>query len=182
MADQVLNQILRICQRVLTRSLRRTLRRASRPGRPTAARRSQQLRSGDAAGRSYPGDYRGCPQILYEPFDDDVADPGEIVWTWVPFEEDHSQGKDRPALIIGRDHHWLLALQVSSQSHDRDFEASQNRHWVGIGTGEWDSQRRPSDVRVDRVIRIDPGQVRRIGSVLSRDRFNEVARQVERHC
>ena len=39
----------------------------------------------------------------YSPSLDGDADPGEIVWTWVPFEEDHSQGKDRPVLLVGRD-------------------------------------------------------------------------------
>ena len=35
-----------------------------------------------------------------------------------------------------------------------------------IGTGEWDAQRRPSVVRADRVLRIAPSQVRRIGAQL----------------
>jgi len=37
-----------------------------------------------------------CPNL------DGDADPGEIVWTWVPFEDDPSQGKDRPVVVIGR--------------------------------------------------------------------------------
>ena len=38
----------------------------------------------------------------YEPEADGQPDPGEVVWGWVPFEEDPSQGKDRPVLLIGR--------------------------------------------------------------------------------
>ena len=32
---------------------------------------------------------------------DGDADPGEVVWTWVPYQEDSSVGKDRPAVVIG---------------------------------------------------------------------------------
>ena len=38
----------------------------------------------------------------YEPEADGQPDPGEVVLGWVPFEEDPSQGKDRPVLLIGR--------------------------------------------------------------------------------
>ena len=52
------------------------------------------------------------------------------------------------------------------------------RRWVDIGAGDWDRQRRPSEVRVDRVIRVDPAAVRREGSVLPRRQFDDVARAV----
>lgn len=115
-----------------------------------------------------------------------MADPGEVVWTWVPYEEDHRQGKDRPVLIIGRDPGrpvWLLGLQLTSQDHDRDAEqeARAGRYWVDIGSGGWDSQGRPSEARVNRIIRIDPAKVRRISVSLSEDRFAEVAEAVARH-
>ena len=48
--------------------------------------------------------------MTYAARPDGRPDPGEIVWTWVPFEEDHTQGKDRPVLLIGRDGRWLLGL------------------------------------------------------------------------
>ena len=38
-----------------------------------------------------------------EPEQDGEADPGEVVWAWVPFEDDPGQGKDRPVLVIARD-------------------------------------------------------------------------------
>ena len=37
----------------------------------------------------------------YQPIMDGDADPGEVVWTWVPYQEDASVGKDRPAVVIG---------------------------------------------------------------------------------
>lgn len=99
------------------------------------------------------------------------------MWTWVPFEEDHSQGKDRPVLLVGHDGPWLLALQLTSRDHDRDEDQERRagRLWVDIGSGAWDSRGRPSEVRVNRVIRVAPDAVRREGAVLPRDRFDEVA-------
>jgi len=111
-----------------------------------------------------------------------VADPGEIVWTWVPFEEDHTQGKDRPVLVIGRDGPWLLALPLTSKDHDRDAaqEARAGRHWADIGSGAWDPRGRSSEVRVDRILRVAPDRVRREGSVLDKGRFSQVAAAVRR--
>ena len=133
---------------------------------------------------AYPGDFRGTPEIRYEPNpgNGDVADPGEIVWAWVPFEEDHSQGKDRPVLVIGRDGPWLLALPMTSRDHDRDAvqEAHDGRHWADIGSGPWDNRGRASEVRVDRILRINPAGVRRAGAVLDEGHFTQVAAAVRR--
>lgn len=131
----------------------------------------------------YPGDYRGLPELSYAPRSDRFADPGEVVWGWVPYEEDHSQGKDRPVLVIGRDGGWLLCLQLTSQDHDLDArqEAANGRYWVDVGVGSWDRQGRPSEARVDRIIRLDPEQVRRNGGRLTQARFNDVARGVRRY-
>ena len=38
--------------------------------------------------------------IAYAPKPDGRPDPGEVVWTWVPYEDDPSQGKDRPVLLV----------------------------------------------------------------------------------
>ncbi len=116
-------------------------------------------------------------RATYSPRADGAPDPGEIVWTWVPYEEDHSRGKDRPVLLVGRDGPWLLGLQLTSQDHDRDAvqEARHGRSWMDIGSGPWDARRRPSEVRLDRVLRVDPGTVRREGAVLDRGTFERVA-------
>ena len=39
-------------------------------------------------------------RVAYNPRTDGKPDPGEVVWAWVPYEEDASQGKDRPVLLI----------------------------------------------------------------------------------
>ena len=171
-----------------------TLRsRLSRLWRPVAARPDAPVRTPkpvDRAGSAdrrpagpppargaYPGDFGGVPDLTYAPKPDGRPDPGEIVWTWVPYEEDHQQGKDRPVLLVGHDGEWLLALMLTSKDHDRDAadEARYGRYWTDIGTGRWDAQGRPSEVRVDRIIRVDPTAVRREGAVLDRVRFDHVA-------
>ncbi len=121
------------------------------------------------------GGRRDRPTAVYDPRDDDRADPGEIVWGWVPFEDDPARGKDRPVLIIGRDGADLLGLYLSSQDHDRDAdEARHGRYWMDIGRGAWDPRGRPSEVRLDRVVRLSPGGVRRIGAALDRATFDRV--------
>ncbi|MFD2674245.1 type II toxin-antitoxin system PemK/MazF family toxin [Gulosibacter bifidus] len=151
---------------------------ASRPARPGA---SAPQHPGPTS--AYPGDFRGTPQFEYAPNPNGEANPGEIVWTWVPYEEDHSQGKDRPVLIIGRDARWFLALQLTSKDHDVDAkqEARAGRYWQDIGTGPWDKQGRPSEVRVNRIIRVAPDAVRREGAVLDRATFDQVANAVRKH-
>ena len=39
-------------------------------------------------------------KLVYAPDLDGRADPGEIVWTWVVYEDDPSRGKDRPVLVV----------------------------------------------------------------------------------
>jgi hypothetical protein len=127
-------------------------------------------------------DHAGPVRLEYRPQQDGKPDPGEIVWAWVPFEEGDGRGKDRPVLVVGRDGDGLLALMMTSKDHDRDAadEARHGRHWVDIGSGPWDRQGRPSEVRVDRVLRIDPADVRREGATLDRERFDAVAAEVHR--
>ena len=132
---------------------------------------------GRAGVGGYPGDFTGSVVPRYDPHPDGLADPGEVVWGWVPYEEDHGRGKDRPVLIIGRDGEYLLGLMLTSKDHDRDAadEARHGRHWLDVGSGGWDGQGRPSEVRLDRVIRLRPDAVRREGAALSRPVFDQVS-------
>ncbi|GAA4701176.1 PemK-like, MazF-like toxin of type II toxin-antitoxin system [Promicromonospora umidemergens] len=146
------------------------------PGtRPAGRRTSQGQEVPDT--ESYPGDFEGRVTPVYRPELDGEPDPGEVVWSWVPYEEDHSQGKDRPVLLVGNDGPWLLALQLTSQDHDRDAEQENRagRRWMDIGTGAWDRSGRPSEVRLNRVIRIHPDAVRREGAILDKAVFDQVA-------
>ncbi|SYZ34568.1 type II toxin-antitoxin system PemK/MazF family toxin [Propionibacterium australiense] len=194
--NQVWGALGRIARDVLRTSLREAEKKARRDARRPSgvslhdARGQDHSRHSDAGGRpaphptkNYPGDYTRKPTLTYDPHPDRMADPGEVVWTWVPFEENYALGKDRPVLIIGRDDDWLLGLMLSSKDHDdraRD-EHLEGRWWCNIGSGEWDQQGRESEVRTDRIIRVAPGNVRRLAGRLDKERFDLVASEVEEH-
>ena len=131
---------------------------------------------------AYAGDFTGRARVVYAPKQDGRPVPGEVVWAWVPFEEDHSRGKDRPVLVIARRRGRLLGLMLSSKDHDLDHarEARHGRYWLDVGAGDWDPQGRPSEVRLDRVLVLDPTTVRREGGALDRARFDQVAAGVRR--
>jgi hypothetical protein len=140
------------------------------------------LRRRRTGGAAYAGDFTGVASLEYAPVADDRPDPGEVVWAWVPYEEDPRRGKDRPALVVGRDGEHLLAFMLTSKDHDRDkaAEARHGRHWVDLGAGAWDGTGRPSEVRVDRVLRLDATAVRRVGAVLDRPRYDAVTGEARR--
>jgi hypothetical protein len=119
--------------------------------------------------RTVPTERRGR-HLAYAPRLDGDADPGEIVWTWVRYEDDPGRGKDRPVLVVGRDGRTLLGLMLSSRS-ERDGQ----RNWLSLGPGAWGRERRPSWIRLDRVLEVDEDGIRREGAVLDRDRFERVA-------
>ncbi|WGX98401.1 type II toxin-antitoxin system PemK/MazF family toxin [Nocardioides sp. L-11A] len=121
------------------------------------------------------------PDGSYAPVTDGRPDPGEVVWAWVPYEDDPRQGKDRPVLVIGtatdRDGGELLhCLVMTSKDHDRDEaqEAAAGRYWMDIGTGAWDPRGRPSEVRLNRLLVLDPHDVRREGAALDPGIYAEV--------
>ena len=119
----------------------------------------------------------------YEPVQDGEPDPGEVVWAWVPFEDDPDRGKDRPVLVIGRDGSELICLQLTSKDHDRDAEdeARYGRYWMDVGSGDWDRDGRPSEVRLDRLLRMSESAVRREGAALPEATFDEVVTAADRH-
>lgn len=160
--------------------------------RPTLADRFRRFFSPGTRSRANTGDEsRPNPQpeprpdavtVAYRPERDGEPDPGEVVWGWVPFEEDPSRGKDRPVLVLAKDgSHWLC-LMLTSKDHDRDAsrEAAAQRFWMDVGTGGWDSQRRPSEVRLDRLIRIPDDAIRREGAALPAEVFGRVVTRAQR--
>lgn len=158
-------------------SPKRPSRSASSPTRGPAPKSQPRPGAAPAAGRlPYPGDFTGTTAVRYAPRPDGAADPGEIVWTWVPYEEDYSQGKDRPVLLVGREGRWLLGLMLTSKDHSGD--ARSGRDYVDIGTGAWDRQGRPSEIKMDRILRVDPAAMRREGAVLDAKRFAAVAAEL----
>lgn len=115
----------------------------------------------------------GQVRTEYSPAHDGDPDPGEIVWTWVPYEENDGRGKDRPVLVVAREAAGtFLAVQLSSKRHDGD------REWVPIGSGPWDRSGRDSWVDVDRVLRLHEKGMRREACALDRMRFNSVVHRL----
>ncbi len=131
--------------------------RRNRSGRPAGVRRAD------------------GPQVAYAPDRDGDPDPGEVVWAWVPYEDDPQQGKDRPVLVIGHDGDRLLAVPLSSKDPSRKRDAHE---WVEVGIGGWDREQRPSFANADRVLRYAPADVRREGAALPRARFDAVVAKV----
>ena len=140
----------------VTAAVARVVRRATPDGARVALRRQV-----DAVRRR---------TLTYAPQPDGRADPGEVVWAWVAYEDDPRQGKDRPVLVVGRDGATVFGLMLSSQS-ERDGQ----RHWLALGAGAWDRDGRPSWVRLDRVLAMPEDGIRREGAVLDRGRFDRVA-------
>ena len=126
-------------------------------------------------------------QVRYAPHADGRPDPGEVVWGWVPYEDDPSQGKDRPVLLLGRgagpDAGRWYGLMLTSKDHDRDAaqEAHWGRYWMDVGTGAWDRERRPSEVRLDRLLVLDESAIRREGAALDRRTFDRVVAAARQH-
>jgi hypothetical protein len=114
--------------------------------------------------------------VSYAPQRDGQPDAGEVVWAWVPYEENDGRGKDRPVLLVGRRRGRWMGLMLTSKDHDRDAgeEARAGRRWMDVGTGGWDRERRPSEVRLDRLIVLDPAAIRREGAALDRAVFDRV--------
>jgi PemK-like, MazF-like toxin of type II toxin-antitoxin system len=122
-------------------------------------------------------DYRGPAIPEYAPEADHEPDPGEVVWAWVPFEEDTTQGKDRPLAIVGRSVDKpgdMVCFLLSSKDRSDDEE------WVLIGSGEWDQEHRPSWVNIARPLAVNAEAVRREGGSLSREQFDAVVEAARR--
>ena len=112
----------------------------------------------------------------YNPATDGNPDPGEIVWTWVPYEEADGRGKDRPVVVVARlAEDAVLAVQLSSRDHDGEDG------WVGLGAGDWDGEHRPSWANLDRILLVHPGGMRREAAILDRPRFDRLADALARH-
>ncbi len=138
--------------------------------REQVAKRTQ--RRGTKHERSLPPE--GVVTVEYSPRIDGDPDPGEVVWTWVPFEEDPSQGKDRPVVVIGRRSGSLVGVPLTTKENDREAQ-------ISIGSGEWDPQRRESYARIWKMLDIDIDKTRREGAILERRQFERVIAAVDRY-
>ncbi|MBO1901860.1 hypothetical protein J4H92_07850 [Leucobacter weissii] len=108
----------------------------------------------------------------YSPLLDGEPDPGEVVWTWVPYVENDGRGKDRPVLIIASLSDGAFAgCYLSTKQH---------RGFVPVGTGPWDPQGRESFLSPERLLRVTDGGMRRETMGLDRAAFDRAVAAVVR--
>lgn len=109
-------------------------------------------------------------QVDYTPSRDGSPDSGEVIWTWVPYEENDGRGKDRPVLVIGRQSaERVYAVRMTSRPHEHD------RDYLPIGSGGWDSQGRESWVDIEQLYSVHERGMRREAAILDRERYDVVA-------
>ena len=164
--------------------------RSSGSASTTGGRAAGGRTAGDAQGRTVLVDERVSPgregsgatvevdprslgrvALGYAPSHDGAPDPGEVVWTWVPYEENDGRGKDRPVVIVAADGAArFLAVQLTSKPHGGD------RDYVALGSGAWDGEGRPSWAKLDRVFVVHAGGMRREAASLDAERYESVAR------
>lgn len=92
------------------------------------------------------------------------------MWAWVPYEDDPRQGKDRPVLLLGRRGDKLVGVALTSKPNPR--------YHVEVGAGPWDREGRVSYAKIDRLLDLDAGAIRREGATLDRRRFERVVEAV----
>lgn len=106
----------------------------------------------------------------YAPNPDGDPDPGEVVWTWVPYAENDGRGKDRPVLVLGRiDDTSVAACYLSSKYH---------QGFAAIGRGGWDPQNRDSYLNPERLLRVTTHGMRREGDLVTLQQYQQALQAV----
>lgn len=181
----LLGNLVKAASDMLTGGRRRgeaPARETGRSGRPRpASTPTARSSSSRADAEVFPGEFGpdatvevdphriGPVRMSYSPQADGAPDPGEVVWTWVPFEENDGRGKDRPVLVVAVESAGAyLALQLTSKDHDGEGD------FVAVGAGGWDGGHRPSWVSLDRIFRVHEGGMRREAAALPREPFERV--------
>ncbi|WP_406250218.1 type II toxin-antitoxin system PemK/MazF family toxin [Microbacterium sp. M] len=153
----------------------RTSRNPDRgPGRPAVPESSPGEELGSATIRIDPLGVDRL-RVEYTPERDGAPDAGEIIWTWVPYEENDGRGKDRPVLVIGRQSDArVYAVRMTSKPHDG------HRDYLSIGSGAWDGAGRESWVDIEELYSVHESGMRREAAILDRARYDRVAQALVR--
>lgn len=173
---------IRSATRNLTNRSDGSARKADSPTAGNGASRGGDVLSATDDAIVYDVSRWGMPEFRHSPSGDGDADPGEVVWTWVPFEDDPSQGKDRPVIALARRGNNVVLAQMTSKDHDRGNPGEPDhlgRVWFDIGTGSWDRKGRESEVRIDRLLIAHKDSIRREGAVLDKTRFTQLVDAIE---
>ena len=110
--------------------------------------------------------------IFYAPDMDGQAEPGEVVWFYVPA----TPLRERSMLVVGRDRQDVLGLLISSNDDHADDDA-----WLPIGSGEWKTTGEPCWVRLDKTLAIPETDLRRRGALFPPRRFDRIADHLRKH-
>lgn len=129
-------------------------------------------RNGNGATRDLTRDELRAIRPSYAPKLDGEPDPGEVIWTWVPYVEQDGRGKDRPVLILARLDAMSWAACYLSTKHHSGF--------VSVGTGSWDSQGRESFLSPERVLRVTDAGMRRESTGIDRASYDRAVQAVMR--
>jgi mRNA-degrading endonuclease toxin of MazEF toxin-antitoxin module len=116
--------------------------------------------------------------LTYEPHPDGKPDPGEVVWLWLPYEEDATIGKDRPGVVIG----WVVDVYERAGSREIAIVPLTSKVRAGqiaIGLGNWDGSRRRSYAKVDQVYAVEREFVRREGASLPKSSFDQLVNALD---
>ncbi|MDY7544089.1 MULTISPECIES: type II toxin-antitoxin system PemK/MazF family toxin [unclassified Cryobacterium] len=109
-------------------------------------------------------------RLDYRPTRNASPDPGEIVWTWVPFEERDGRGKDRPVVVVAAlGAGAVLAVQLTSK------DRTGHPDYVALGVGDWDRTGRSSWVNIDRIFAVQPSGMRREAALVDSARYARIA-------
>jgi mRNA-degrading endonuclease toxin of MazEF toxin-antitoxin module len=158
-----------VASRILS-ALRRMLRPSRAPQHPVPRHSAEPGRAGASATIAVRAPSARALVLQYAPVRDGAPDAGEIVWTWVPFEENDGRGKDRPVLVIARQSaDRVYAVRLTSKPHDRD------REFVALGSGAWDPEGRGSWVDLEQIYSVHARGMRREAAALDAERFQRVA-------
>ncbi|WP_460795521.1 type II toxin-antitoxin system PemK/MazF family toxin [Microbacterium sp. GXF0217] len=107
--------------------------------------------------------------LAYSPALDGAPDAGEIIWTWVPYDENDGRGKDRPVLVLGpQSTDRVYAVRMTSKPHDG------RRDYLSIGSGSWDREGRESWVDIEELYSVHHQGMRREAAILDRERYRRV--------
>ncbi|PRQ11666.1 hypothetical protein C1Y63_04445 [Corynebacterium sp. 13CS0277] len=109
--------------------------------------------------------------IYYAPDMDGQADPGEVVW--MTLADDEGDTQERAFVVVGRTHHEIMALLISPNA-----EHAEEKTWLDIGSGVWESSGRNSWVRLDKVVTMPEDAIRRQGAVMPRRRYDRIAHRL----
>src|ERR1700741_1865114 len=104
-------------------------------GKAARCRSRSSTRSSERPPPTCPNLRPEVPTPEYNPAVDGRPLPGEVVWTWVAYDQDSREGKERPVLVLAVDGARLTVLELRSKRDERGRRSRQV--WLEVGVGGW---------------------------------------------